>query len=582
MKSMQGKLVLTMMLLGILAAAIAGVTVLWQYLGYVNSTLEATLRHAARSASLVVDVTHWRDLYAPGMDQSDYCLGSLKRLKLVEQEFGLAYAYVLVKDDQGKMIFIFDTGNLDPGEDNTFLIEYEDAPEDLSRAFDSGDLVVSAEPYSDEWGTFRSAFLPILDDHRAVLAVAGVDLNIGFLNALNRRTFLSCGVAVLAALVVIVAFAVAVAGRLAKPLRMLAGAANVVAGGDLRQTIRVANRDEIGQLAVSFNNMSGRLGSIISRIRDASAQVAGSSEQLAGTARQLAEGAQSQASTLEETSAAVEELSASVEQVAEHAQSQATSVERSSGNMQQVQRTAQQVSRTLKAVSDASQQSMERAQSGAEAVTRAVEAIQAISSNAEQIAGIVTVIEDIASQTNLLALNAAIEAARAGEHGRGFAVVADEVSKLAERSSVSTKEIESLIRESTRNVTSGVETAQGALGAMGGIIAGARITSETVAALGLELEQSLGALAETGKATDTISEMSRSISAATTEQSLNARQVAKSIEHINELTQSAASAAEQMSAATSEMTGLAGNLQKLVEQFQLAETGAPAALPVAG
>jgi methyl-accepting chemotaxis protein len=74
--------------------------------------------------------------------------------------------------------------------------------------------------------------------------------------------------------------------------------------------------------------------------------------------------------------------------------------------------------------------------------------------------------------------------------------------------------------------------------------------------------------------------MSQSISAATAEQSMNARQVAKSIEHINELTQSAASAAEQMSAATGEMTGLAGQLQKLVDQFQLAEANGPERPPV--
>jgi len=65
--------------------------------------------------------------------------------------------------------------------------------------------------------------------------------------------------------------------------------------------------------------------------------------------------------------------------------------------------------------------------------------------------------------------------------------------------------------------------------------------------------------------------MSQSISAATEEQTTNAKQVSKAIENVNELTQQAASAAEEMGAATEELSTLAQQLLRQVEQFKLSE-----------
>lgn len=92
------------------------------------------------------------------------------------------------------------------------------------------------------------------------------------------------------------------------------------------------------------------------------------------------------------------------------------------------------------------QQSVNNALSVEQEVTRASQLLQQLTEQSQAINAMVNSIRSIADQTNLLALNAAIEAARAGEHGRGFAVVADEVRHLASRTSLSTVDIEQVMK----------------------------------------------------------------------------------------------------------------------------------------
>jgi len=386
---------------------------------------------------------------------------------------------------------------------------------------------------------------------------------------LRNLVLVIAAVAIAVALIIFLIFS----RSITKPLEKGVAFAELVASGDFTHQLPFQQKDEVGKLAAALNAMSVKLRNMVATIQESAVQVASSSEQITASAQKLAEGAQSQASTLEETSASVEELTASVDQVAEHAQSQAAAAEQGSSSMAQVHQSIEEVSKNLTEIAGLSSKSVENALEGAKAVSEVVDGINLIAGSSEKIGGIVTVISDIADQTNLLALNASIEAARAGEHGRGFAVVADEVSKLAERSSSSTKEIEALIRESVKNVTKGVETAKGSQLAMEQIRAASQKVKEMIGGLSQSMAQQVESVKELSKALGSVSEMSQSISAATEEQTTNAKQVSKAVENVNEVTQTAASAAEEMSAATEQLATMAQELQKLTSQFKIGQNG---------
>ncbi len=223
--------------------------------------------------------------------------------------------------------------------------------------------------------------------------------------------------------------------------------------------------------------------------------------------------------------------------------------------------TADQVSANVDAVATATEEMgasiREIAQNAAEgakvvasAVTMAQNAnatVRKLGESSAGISNIIKVITSIAEQTHLLALNATIEAARAGEAGKGFAVVANEVKELAKETAKATEEIGRKIEAIQIDTGS-------AVGAIGGI--------STIINQINDIQISIASAVE--EQTATTNEISRSVAQA----AQGSAEIARNITNVAEATQNTLSSANDVHNASSEMARMAAELQQLLDHFR--------------
>jgi len=324
-----------------------------------------------------------------------------------------------------------------------------------------------------------------------------------------------------------------------RPVRQLIERMN---NADLNTHIEIDREDEIGALAMSFDQFVLRIRQTLIQVRDASAATASRSSEIRDISTSAVARMTAQQRCAENATEAVSRLSHNLE-------STASDTDQTSGQARQAAEAARHGSELVASTAG-------KIQTLADDTRKSAGSIATLSERAKQIGSIVGVIEEIAAGTNLLALNASIEAARAGEHGRGFAVVAGEVRRLAERTAQATHQVATLVSgidEETGRVAHGIEA----------VCAHATEGAESVRQLTGTFDQIAKLVIEVDGGVHRLAEEARTEVA-------SAGAVSESMLSVALSAKDSVTGAQEVVAATSELLSTANELENAVQQFHLA------------
>ncbi|PSV51740.1 methyl-accepting chemotaxis protein [Photobacterium sp. GB-1] len=311
--------------------------------------------------------------------------------------------------------------------------------------------------------------------------------------------------------------------------------------GDLTQRLEPRSQDEVGKLALNFNQFVGNMHQMVTRLRHVSESLNHQSHITASQAEERSTRIQHQQDEINMVATAINEMAAATQEIAANAENTA--------------RTSEQTVTASNHGATLVNQSQQSISTLAQEVDTATSVISELNHHAQSITTILSTIQGIAEQTNLLALNAAIEAARAGEQGRGFAVVADEVRVLSQRTHASTQEIQQMI-----------ETLQKTTGQTVNIMEDSRHLSETSVD---DANAAAVSLSQITTAVTTINDMATQIASAAEEQSSVTSEITRNTEGIRDVSNELAVEANEAAKQAAELSNLSHELQQEISRFKL-------------
>jgi methyl-accepting chemotaxis protein len=323
--------------------------------------------------------------------------------------------------------------------------------------------------------------------------------------------------------------------------------------GDLTRSITVSSKDEIGDLALYFNNTIGKIKNLVLVIKKEALSLnnigndlASNMTETAAAINQITSNIQSikgrvinQSASVTETNATMEQVIANINKLNGHVENQSNNVSQASSAIEQMVANINSVTNTL--VNNVSNVNTlkEASEVGKTGLQEVASDIQEIARESEGLLEINSVMENIASQTNLLSMNAAIEAAHAGEAGKGFAVVADEIRKLAESSGEQSKTIGTVLKKIAESIKKITVSTDNVLKRFEAIDSGVR----------------------------TVADQEENIRNAMEEQGEGSKQVLQGVGNVNVLTQQVKSSSEEMLEGSKEVMKESLNLERVTQEI---------------
>ncbi|BBO80961.1 hypothetical protein DSCO28_15270 [Desulfosarcina ovata subsp. sediminis] len=424
--------------------------------------------------------------------------------------------------------------------------EYSEAKRKLNEQYPAVDDRAQRE-LSAQIKRVNSQHLKSIDDYQRVL-----ERFAAYLKQIIVNVFIAIAVVMLILLALITLFVVrAITG----PLKSTVSFAGVLAQGDLTGKVDITNKDELGEMGASLNQMSSELGDMLREIKHVVAMLSSSSTKLASISVQMTRDTKSTSRQSDDVAGAAATMSNKMDAVT-------AAMEQSSTNANLVASAAEEMSATIDEIARNSEKARVISQDANEQTEQAAVLMNELGQAAGDIGKVIVTITDISEQVNLLALNATIEAARAGEAGKGFAVVANEIKELARQTATATQDIKLMINTIQDTTTTTISKTQEISTVIGQV-------NDVIAGIASAVEEQSAAIREIVNNIVQVSQGFEEVGANVAVASIEVANINATIGEVNQSTAQIATSSSIVRQSADELSELSETLNAMVSRFRL-------------